>query len=459
MATNETPSEPLSYDLYESRGSSGLRRSGGFIYDERNPKLTGSQGARTYREMADNDPVIGGILHAFESLVRAVEWRVEPANASEPAKVWADFVDECRLDIDSGWQGTLSEVLSMLTFGWSLLEEVYKVRRGPRAVDPRFRSKFEDGRIGWRKLSIRSQESLLRWEYSADGELLGMWQQAQDVLVTAFIPIQKSLLFRFKAPRENPEGRSLLRNAYRPWFFAKRLEEIEGIGLERNLTGIPVFTVPASWLASTATPAQQALVAQLKEIAQQIKMNERTALVLPAPELTDEKGTTHKTGHSFSLASAAGTSRESSADVSIRRHHSRMAMSLLAEFLLLGMDAQGSFALADSKTNLFAVALGSVLDSIAEVFNRQAIPRLCELNGIPVELHPKLVHGDIENVDITAFASAITSLVTAGVLVPDEATERKVREVLGLPEAEFREAPMPKAAPVAPVVPPAKPEQ
>ncbi len=49
MADKPTP------DLTEL-GSTGLRRSGGTVYEEFLVNLRGIRGAKTYREMADNDP-------------------------------------------------------------------------------------------------------------------------------------------------------------------------------------------------------------------------------------------------------------------------------------------------------------------------------------------------------------------------------------------------------------------
>ena len=51
------------------------------------------------------------------------------------------------------------------------------------------------------------------------------------------IPMEKCLLFRTQTHKNNPEGRSILRNAYRSWYFKKRIEEIEGVGIERDLAG------------------------------------------------------------------------------------------------------------------------------------------------------------------------------------------------------------------------------
>ena len=59
------------------------------------------------------------------------------------------------------------------------------------------------------------------------------------------IPIDKALLFRTKSRKDNPEGRSILRNAYRSWYFKRRIQEVEGIGIERDLAGLPVMYAPA----------------------------------------------------------------------------------------------------------------------------------------------------------------------------------------------------------------------
>ncbi|WP_155274431.1 hypothetical protein [Piscirickettsia salmonis] len=45
-------------------------------------------------------------------------------------------------------------------------------------------------------------------------------------------------MFRTTSRKGNPEGRSILRNAYQPWYYKKNLESIESIGIERNLVGL-----------------------------------------------------------------------------------------------------------------------------------------------------------------------------------------------------------------------------
>jgi hypothetical protein len=65
-----------------------------------------------------------------------------------------------------------------------------------------------------------------------------------------FIPIEKMLLFRTTVQRNNPEGRSMLRTAYRPWRNKKRIEEIEGVGIERDLAGLPMARIPGKFFSN-----------------------------------------------------------------------------------------------------------------------------------------------------------------------------------------------------------------
>lgn len=133
--------------------------------------------------------------------------------------------------------------MSFLTFGWSFHEIVYK-RRAGNSRDPRLNSKYTDGLIGWQKLPIRSQETLFRWEYDDHDNLTGMTQLPPPKYVMATIPIDKALHFRTKSRKNNPEGRSILRSAYRAWYFKRRIQEIEGVGIERDLAGLPTLTAP-----------------------------------------------------------------------------------------------------------------------------------------------------------------------------------------------------------------------
>ena len=420
--------QPRRIDAMREIGTTGLTVYGGEIYEEFLPQLSGSKLISTLREMRENDPIVGALLFVIEMLVRQVEWRVEAASDEPRDLEAADFLESCLEDMAETWADTLASILSFLPFGFSLHEEVYK-RRGGRTRDPRTNSRHDDGRIGWRKLPIRAQDTIDRWVFDPDsGELQGAVQVALPDYRERILPLERSLLFRTTTTKGNPEGRSILRSAYRPWWFKKRIEEQEGIGVERDLAGMPVIHVPPELLARNASGEDKALLNELKRLARNIRRDEKEGVIFPMAY--DEEG--HDI-YKLELLSTGGRRQFDTTGI-IQRYDKRIAMVVAADFILLGQDKVGSFALASSKTNLFATAIGAWLDSISEQFNRFAIPRLFGLNAFPIEDPPKLCHGDIEEVDLTELGEYISKLAGAGVaLFPNRELENFLLERANLP--------------------------
>ena len=80
------------HDMLLERGTSGLRRSAGFIREEPLTDLVGQAGIRKYTEMKNNSAVVGSCLFAFEMLLRQVTWQLQPADKSPEAQRYADLV-------------------------------------------------------------------------------------------------------------------------------------------------------------------------------------------------------------------------------------------------------------------------------------------------------------------------------------------------------------------------------
>lgn len=423
-------------------GRSGLRAFSGTIYEEFLPELRGRRGIRTYTEMKENSAIVAAMLFAVDSLLRSVDWRVEPASEDGSDLAAADFLEECRTDMSHTWEDFISEVLSMLPFGWSYFEEVYKIRLGPDRKNPRHRSAFSDRKIGWRKFGIRSQDSLARWVFDENGGLRGMWQRppgsfSMGDATEVFIPIEKALLFRTTSSKNNPEGRSILRSAYRSYYFQKRIEEIEAIGLERDLAGMPIAHVPIEILADGRTEAETSTYNTIKDVVQKVKRDQQEGIIFPL--VYDDNGNPL---YKFELLSTGGRRAFNTGEI-IQRYTQQIAMTILADFILLGHENVGSFALSSDKTELFAVALGSWLDMMENTLNRVAVPRLFELNpdliSDPAQL-PKLRHGDLEKPDLSELSTYVQQLANAGMpIFPDLNTENKLREVGDLPEADPEE--------------------
>lgn len=420
-------------------GRSGLVRYGGQVQDEWLPELRGAKGRKVIREMMDQDAVIGATLLAFELLIQQMDWRVDPGGKDAADVESAEFVDSALHDMENPWTATLSEILTYLPFGFAWLEQTYKHRSGP-GDNPAKRSKHTDGKIGWRSWSLRAQESLYEWQFDDEGGIKAMVQQDPGSGKVIPIPMEKSLLFRTTARKGNPEGRSLLRNAHRAWHFAKHIENIEGIGIERDLAGLPVAYVPASIMSDGASSEEQAIYTEIKKQITGIRRNEQEGAVWPSDR--DESGNLL---YELKLLSTGG-SRQFDTGQIITRYDTRKVMSMLADFIMLGHEKVGSFALADSKTNLFGYALGAFADTICDVVNDIAIPRLLALNGMNLERTPKLMHGDVESANLAEVGEYIAKLSGAGMpLFPNPGLEAHLLAIASLPALEEDGQAQPKA--------------
>lgn len=407
-------------------GAPGLEIYGGHVSEEFLRELSGLRGMKMFREMADNSATIGAILFAIRMLLRQADWEVRPASPKPNDEEAAEFLRTCMNDMRRPWGAFIDDVMSMITYGFSVHEIVYK-RRSGRDGAP-FASEYDDQKIGWGDFAPRRQTTVSEWVVDENGrDLLGLWQQAPPNWQRVFIPGMRMLLFRPSAFVDNPEGRSVLRNAYRSYYLQKNIETFESIGIERDLVGMPVVKIPAAIIEEGGARFQT-----YKNIVTRLRNNEQTGVVLPAA--FDEHGNSL---YDLQLLSV-GSRRSFDTNAIINRHDQRIAMSVLADFILIGHEHTGSFALASTKTELFATALGTWLDAIEQVLNRYAVPRLFALNPeFRVDQYPKFCHLDVEAPDLKELGDFISALAGAGMpLFPDHELESHLKRVAGLPVTE-----------------------
>lgn len=405
-------------------GRIGQKRYSGIFYEEFLRDLRGKKGIETYKEMSENDDIIGAILFSIEMLMRQTQWNVQPAGKTVKDKRAAEFVQECMFDMQDTWTDTISEILSFLTYGWSYHEIVYKRRIG-RTKNPDTKSKYQDGLIGWKKLPIRAQETLYEWKYDEKDNLIALTQMPPPDLALYTIPVEKALHFRTKSRKGNPEGKSILRNAYRSWYFKKKIQEFEGIGIERDLAGLPLLIAAEGEDIWEDSQEARDNLFRLQEMVRMVRRDEKEGIVLPY-------------GYEFKLLNSGGN-RQFDTNKIIDRYDTRIAMTVLADFIILGHQQVGSFALSSDKTKLFSVAIGAYLDIITETFNSQGIPALIDMNESyfdSITDYPRLVHGDVEHEDITKVAQYVKEMTGIGILVPDEALEDHMRQLASLPERQ-----------------------
>lgn len=410
-------------------GVTGLKRSGGQVIEEWVRELSGPRGMKVFREMQDNSPAVGGCLGAIEMLCRQVGWTVEPPSAADQEELrQTDLLRTGLDDMSFSWSDTLSEILSMLIYGFAPLEIVYKERRGD-VNDPSMRSRFGDGLVGWRKLAIRGQETIQTWDLDDNGGIRGFVQSAAPDYRNRPVPIEKVLLFRPKIAKNNPEGRSILRSAYRSYYYWKRILEIEGIGIERDLAGMPVMGIPGACFQADATTEQKATLKAAKDIVTSVKRDELEGAVIP---LEYQPGTTNKL-YDLSLLTTGGR-RQFDTSAIIAQRHREIVVSMIYDLLIMGEPNTIQYK-GSKMPQFFATSLGAWLDSITDVINTHGVPRLYRLNGWPTERTARVKHGEVQLPDLAALGDYISKLVGAKALFPD-GLDAHLRRVAGLPDRE-----------------------
>jgi len=426
------PSVPLT-----ELGGTGLRNTGGHIDEEIICDLRFPNSVQVYRQM-ETDALISGALFAIKQFIRSAEWTVEEysgVEAPDDTKEQKLFLEQCLGDLSKTWGETLTDILSFLSYGFSVHEIVYKRRLGRNAPGNRESSKFNDGKVGWSKFPIRSQDTIEKFNTTKKGDLESVEQHDYWNQVKAKIPADRFILFRTSSYKDNPHGQSILRGAYRAYYFRKNLEMLESIGYERNLAGIPVIRVPHEILSADADDDEKALRRTYETMGKLLKKNEQSYVMLPSDIRGNGENGSGEHVYDISLLKSDGANTANISPV-IERYDRRILQSMLADVLLVGGQSVGSYSLASTKADMFTHAISSYLDVITEQFNDKAIPLLWEMNGWDASKAPRLKHTGLDKIDIQPLADLLDKAGKSGFIQPDDGIENYLRDAIGVPHAQ-----------------------
>lgn len=155
-------------------------------------------------------------------------------------------------------------------------------------------------------------------------------------------------------------------------------------------------------------------------------MNEQSGMILPQAFDPDSRQPLFK----FELTSTQG-GKMYDTDAIIKRWDNKILMVLFADMLKMGQDQVGSYSLAGAKTNIMAMAIEARLQEIQDVLNNDLVKQLFAMNGVAPDVKlPKLVYGDLDEVDLDEFSKAIQRIGSVGGLERDRTVMNKIREAL-----------------------------
>ena len=164
-------------------GMNGLSVDNGVITEDSYTELSWPSCIHTF-DIMWYDPAIGAANNTIKSYIRKAEYGVTVNEPKPDADKLAQikFIEECMGDMSESFNDVVNSTLSKLKYGFSVHEKVFKYRN-PNGKHP---SKFNDGKIGWAKLPIRSQKTISKWFFDELGRELKAVEQDLTMVNTGY---------------------------------------------------------------------------------------------------------------------------------------------------------------------------------------------------------------------------------------------------------------------------------
>ena len=383
-------------------GATGRSYSARFQYslptDEYLSTLQWPNDIEIYNKMERSDAQVKATLLMLELPIRSTSWYLKPADGSSQAKKNKEFIENNLFKgppsgMQNHFDDFIKESCSMFTYGHAVFEKVFEVK---------------DNYLCWKKFAPRPQSTLYDFMYDKVGNLTDVEQWVyQPSYRRVKMPKEKILIFTHDMKQGDYRGRSILRTAYKHWSIKDFLYKITNIGIERNFVGTPIITLPQNYTEKDYGRA--------KKIVTDLRSNQYGGITLP---------------EGFLLELFEGKRTMTDVLPYIEHQDLLISRSILAQFMNLGSNSAGSFALSQNQTDLFLMMLGAIAKYIANVINTHAIPQLIEFN-FNSDLYPKLCFKPLGNNKIL---ETLKLMVDGKLIIPDKDLEDWLRDMMELPE-------------------------
>ncbi len=435
-----SPTETLGTTRTSGSISTG-EGAGTFDEPDRLVSLIGPRRFDEFDRLVRDVSIIGAGVRLFLNLISNAVWTVNPPeglndNEQAIAQGYADQVYAMLFDMTTSWAAVVRKTAAFKLYGFTIQE--WTAKRMP------------DGSIGLLDIEHRPQKTIQRWNRDEGGTVQSVVQRVpgrQDVT----LPRTKIIYAVDDTLTDSPEGIGLFRHLAST---ASRLElflKLEEIGFTTDLRGIPVARAPLGELRQevldAGTPGSESrakaearrnsLLQPLRNWLEKHVRNEKSGMLLPSDTyvaVSVDKAQTPSAVPKWALELLSGDSTSFDAMANaVNRMNQEIARILGTEHLLLGADGGGSLALARSKVGTFYLTVTSTLLDLCEIYDRDIIGPIAELNNWPPELCPQMGVNEISDRDIEQVLTALRDLATAGApVMPDDPAVGEIYDLLGL---------------------------
>lgn len=377
------------------------------------PELSSRQAElRTYKKMTRGDVSVRSSLRAGKASILGAEFYVNAfSQTPEDQIIWEFVRDNIFYGGNLPWTKTLEGVCRFIENGFSVFEDCWELREwAPRETGTGANRKQY---TMIRKLAERPARTIADIEYDDNGGPVAVNQNAIDSknkVTKVAIPIEKCIIFTFEGDG-NLEGESILRSAYRSWFYKDKLYTIDAIQKERHGMGVPDIEV------------QPGASKKDKDLAEELGRNLRT----------NERGYIVRTP-SIKIGFAELSGNLVNALESAAHHDNQIMKNILVQFINMGIDSGGGGRSTSSTAfDMFMKAMRYIANMICDYINMFLIPKLVAYN-FDTNRFPQLCVRNIGEVkDFQMWSAGIRNLMEASGITPDMPTEQFLRTVADMP--------------------------
>lgn len=410
-------------------------------YAERVLNLQGQRRYDVYDRMVKDTSIVASGVRLFLNLIANAIWTVNPPeelNEAQKARAqeYADAAYAMLFDMTSSWSAVVRKTAAFRLQGFAVLE--WTARRNP------------DGTIGLMDIEHRPQSTISKWKRDPSGTVIAIMQRLNGGAEVE-LPRGKVVYAVDDLLTDEPEGTGLYRHLAETSDRLREFLRLEEVGFNTDLRGVPVIRAPLEEMkaqinnagpeGSEARAVQAGVVASmikpLRDFLDKHVRNRKSGLLLPSETWTADsvdKGKTPSATRKWAveLLNGDSTSFDAMANA-VKRMNQELARVLGCEHLLLGAEGGGSLALAQSKVGTFYMTIMSTLLDLCEIFDRDVLKPLADLNGWEEELRPRMGVNEISDRDIEQVFASIARLAQAGApLLSDDPAVGELYDLLGL---------------------------
>jgi hypothetical protein len=384
--------------------------------EERVPELRDKLGLRVFYDMKRADGTVRGALRLLKTPIQAARWFIEPGTDSTIDKTIAAFVEKNLFEeLSQPWSRVVEDALLMCDFGYMAFEKVWDYNK--------------DGKLIISKLAPRHPLDIQDWLWDENGgpdafvmepiSIQGTGNAAFNNFnlnnpVTDFagldprivIPMSKALIFTLEQEAGDLRGISILRSAYKHYFYKDTLYKIDAIQKERHGIGVPIIRMPMGFSKADRELADN--------LGRNLRTNERAHITIP---MNWEVGFAKLEGQPVDCLR------------SIEHHDMKIKSNILAPF----MDEAN---VNPDSLDVYYKATRYIANTLCDTVNKYLIPQLVGMNfsrGNNPMLRVRRI-GEEEALRTLSFA--FRNFVGAGAIRPDDPLEKFLRSELDLPPAD-----------------------